>query len=87
MLAVLLCPCVTSWHWSAYCGGVFAPRAHRTLFLRRVHPERPDFYPAAALCLDFNFWNRGIWRFHFPMVCEDQLVACDLGLGMVFWGC
>ena len=37
-------------------------------------------------CCFHHFWNRGIWRFFFLVVHEDQVIFCDLMVltGMVF---
>ena len=35
-------------------------------------------------CCSRHFWNRGIWRFLFPVVCEDPVLPVIRGRGWCF---
>ena len=46
---------------------------------RDKHMEIPQ---TNTRCWFRNCWNRGIWRFQYLVVCEDQVFFCGLGLAV-----
>ena len=54
------------------------------LFAQLLHPCTPSVQDLNRLTCFCNFWNRGIWRFCFVVVHEDQGLFVNWGWGWYF---